>query len=304
MNKGIIYAIKCKENKKHYVGATCAKMYVRWANHKCLLKKGKHYRKDMQADWSSYGEAGFEVIELEKCDRGLMAKKEKEWIDNLGSVANGYNRERELSYYTQSDVLRRIGRPSLPNPNMAFWASVPKEVYYALVSMRDDDWIGFKAMISSGEGVDINLETKRLESKGRAGSGDSGGVVDKLKKDNQVLLNEVGRLSFEKGLLESRWEELKARVPSGVQGVTEAAKRNLDEMWMEAGSRVVGVTAPTNSTPRDLGCAAYPANQPMIGSSAQFEEVDALKARVRELEVENSKLKNLLGGENGAIWGA
>lgn len=60
-----IYAIRCKTNKKMYVGRTTQTVEERIRAHLQLLRKGKHTSKLMQEDFKQYGEDAFEYYELE-----------------------------------------------------------------------------------------------------------------------------------------------------------------------------------------------------------------------------------------------
>lgn len=61
-----IYAIKCKETKRMYIGRTKQSTEERIKAHLTLLRSKKHTNKLMQEDYNQYGEDNFEYYELEK----------------------------------------------------------------------------------------------------------------------------------------------------------------------------------------------------------------------------------------------
>lgn len=62
-----VYAIRCPAGA--YVGRT-RDMRVRWANHRAVLRRGKHHSRRLQAAWDKYGESAFqfEVVSLNPSD--------------------------------------------------------------------------------------------------------------------------------------------------------------------------------------------------------------------------------------------
>lgn len=60
-----IYAIRCKTNKKMYIGRTKQETEERIKAHLTLLRGGKHTNKALQNDFKAYGEDDFEFYELE-----------------------------------------------------------------------------------------------------------------------------------------------------------------------------------------------------------------------------------------------
>lgn len=53
-----IYAIYCDPVDTTYIGKHLD-CWNRWEQHKKMLREGKHYNKDLQADWDKYGEKAF-----------------------------------------------------------------------------------------------------------------------------------------------------------------------------------------------------------------------------------------------------
>ena len=53
-----IYAIRCKETKKMYIGRTRQETEERVKAHLTLLRSNKHTSKLMQEDYNKYGEIG------------------------------------------------------------------------------------------------------------------------------------------------------------------------------------------------------------------------------------------------------
>ena len=94
MNSGIYY-IKNIINNKVYVGSS-VNIYVRWQQHKYMLKHNKHTSKHLQHSWNKYTEKSFEFIVIEICDVNLLIENEQKHIDNLKSYDDefGYNLNR------------------------------------------------------------------------------------------------------------------------------------------------------------------------------------------------------------------
>ena len=61
-----VYFILCVETSRSYIGQS-GLMKQRWANHRTLLRSGKHYNKQMQADWDRFGEDSFVFRVTDEC---------------------------------------------------------------------------------------------------------------------------------------------------------------------------------------------------------------------------------------------
>lgn len=90
----MIYALRCGQTNKHYVGCTAGKLQKRFREHRCLLRAGKHLCQSLQTDWTQYGEGEFTVIPLEPFDAATAAdKREKEmkWMRYFEERGQLYN---------------------------------------------------------------------------------------------------------------------------------------------------------------------------------------------------------------------
>ena len=75
----VIYALT-SPSEAAYIGCT-ANPRKRFREHRCLLRKGIHKSKNLQAAWDDHGEDGFEMIELETCEREVKREREQFWMD-------------------------------------------------------------------------------------------------------------------------------------------------------------------------------------------------------------------------------
>jgi predicted GIY-YIG superfamily endonuclease len=82
-----IYRINNRVNHKVYIGST-SNTERRWAKHLNDLRNGKHTNRDMQHDWSRYGEGAFdlEIVELVEDPQDLL-QRERFWI--IESIRDG-----------------------------------------------------------------------------------------------------------------------------------------------------------------------------------------------------------------------
>ena len=71
-----VYAIRVRETGKCYVGSA-RDIVLRWAQHKSLLRRGKHYCTPLQEEWQRVSEGGFEFTVLEECSSGSVCKVEQ-----------------------------------------------------------------------------------------------------------------------------------------------------------------------------------------------------------------------------------
>ena len=88
-----IYAIRCKNNGKLYIGKT-TKLNERIQAHFSELKNGKHSVKAMIDDFNKYGKDGFEIYILEENVTYENRQKEYEYMRMYNSFDEkyGYNR--------------------------------------------------------------------------------------------------------------------------------------------------------------------------------------------------------------------
>ena len=91
-----IYALRCRDNGRIYIGRTNEPIRERFKKHVYNLNHNKHKSKMMQSDYNKYGKAGFEMFEVFKTDDLEYAKRlEKIVMITLGGnrKENGYNRQ-------------------------------------------------------------------------------------------------------------------------------------------------------------------------------------------------------------------
>ena len=93
-----IYKIQNKVNGKVYVGAS-RNIKARFRQHKSTLRNNVHICKELQSEYTEYGEDQFFHEVLEVCDEELLNKREQFWTDKLKSNnANyGYNRRKDVT---------------------------------------------------------------------------------------------------------------------------------------------------------------------------------------------------------------
>jgi hypothetical protein len=89
-----IYGIFCFYTNKVYVGCTKYKLAKRMREHRCLLKKGTHASKSLQADWNKF-EYGFFIDTLEELQEpaSVSQKRERElfWMRHYEKDGCLYN---------------------------------------------------------------------------------------------------------------------------------------------------------------------------------------------------------------------
>ena len=97
-----IYAIRCCENGRLYIGKT-TNLDCRIQTHFSNLKNGKHSSKLMMEDFKKYGKDAFEVYILEENVPYEQRKKEYEYMRKYNSFDEkyGYNRGDKRNITTQ-----------------------------------------------------------------------------------------------------------------------------------------------------------------------------------------------------------
>lgn len=97
MNTGI-YAIQHTVSGRLYVGSA-VNFAARWRVHLCLLRKGTHHSKHLQAAWNKYGEPAFVFKKLLVCTKEHLVMYEQRCIDGYRSFERkfGFNARREAS---------------------------------------------------------------------------------------------------------------------------------------------------------------------------------------------------------------
>lgn len=94
-----VYEIKNVKNGKRYIGSTKKSFDIRWEQHRKNLRKNNHINNHLQHAWNKYGEESFEFSVIEEfsdsVDDEKLSRVEKNWIDELDAVDEGYNILRE-----------------------------------------------------------------------------------------------------------------------------------------------------------------------------------------------------------------
>ncbi len=93
-----IYELVCIPTQKRYIGCTKVgekALKKRMREHRCLLKKGAHSEKLLQADWDMHGEVGFAMLTLarlpEDCSIADKRTAEKRWMEYYKAKDRLYN---------------------------------------------------------------------------------------------------------------------------------------------------------------------------------------------------------------------
>ena len=95
---GGVYAIRCSENKKVYVGAT-KNLKLRIKQHLYAITNPESNH-PLQEDYSKYGleSIQFEIVEsVDDCQK--LSQRESFWINELGALHNGYNRQEPNAHH-------------------------------------------------------------------------------------------------------------------------------------------------------------------------------------------------------------
>lgn len=100
---GGVYAIKNLLNGKMYIGST-RDFKTRWANHRRLLRRGKHHSPYLQNAYNKIGEKHFVFIMIEACEcvHDTLVFLEQKYIDELNPEYNVLNKAKMSS----DDALR------------------------------------------------------------------------------------------------------------------------------------------------------------------------------------------------------
>lgn len=80
-----IYALRCSESGRCYVGRSCA-IGTRVMAHIYILRNGTHDNNALQADFVKYGESSFDYVvlkELRNYSKQAMLDEEKKYIDSF-----------------------------------------------------------------------------------------------------------------------------------------------------------------------------------------------------------------------------
>lgn len=70
-----VYSIKNTVNGREYIGQTSINFYDRWKDHRRHLRRGDHVNKELQSDWTKYGESGFDFVILEVTDIPVVIER-------------------------------------------------------------------------------------------------------------------------------------------------------------------------------------------------------------------------------------
>lgn len=88
-----VYTIENTATGKLYVGSAAISFSKRWNVHRCLLRKGLHHSKHLQAAWNMHGEEAFVFSILVETDPEYAVHEEQFWINTLCTYDRtyGYN---------------------------------------------------------------------------------------------------------------------------------------------------------------------------------------------------------------------
>lgn len=86
--KATVYRILHIATGRCYVGHTTKRVAARFAEHRYLLRAGKHHSKFLQNAWVKYGEYAFVFETLEECDEEHKLVREQHFMDQLESCFN------------------------------------------------------------------------------------------------------------------------------------------------------------------------------------------------------------------------
>lgn len=87
-----VYEMVNKQNGKVYVGSS-VDIRARIRGHICLLNRGTHHGRHLQAAWNKHGEAAFIFHVLELCPAAQLIERESFWMKQklVLDPARGYN---------------------------------------------------------------------------------------------------------------------------------------------------------------------------------------------------------------------
>ncbi len=85
-----IYVIRNTVNGMCYVGSS-SNIAKRWSAHKCK-STWKNCSNELYVDIQYYGLDKFKFEVLEECSIDELHKKEREYMEQLGTIENGYNK--------------------------------------------------------------------------------------------------------------------------------------------------------------------------------------------------------------------
>lgn len=109
-----VYEILCRVSGKSYVGSS-VQIYVRWAQHRRLLRKGTHPSPRLQRAWSKHGEENFHFSVLEECAREGRFAREQHYLDMA---------PRDYNSMPKVTVITREMRKKMVDATRAYKASI------------------------------------------------------------------------------------------------------------------------------------------------------------------------------------
>lgn len=86
-----IYKIVNDINDKVYIGATHYNLGKRWKEHLQDARKTRCNERPLYHAINMYGEEHFRICLIEECTSNILYEREKYWINEYNSFANGYN---------------------------------------------------------------------------------------------------------------------------------------------------------------------------------------------------------------------
>lgn len=167
MNSGI-YKILNKVTGKFYIGSA-VNLKARWTQHTGKLRSNIHPNRYLQASWNLYGDASFEFIILEYCNKDSLPEREQFWID----TTNCCNREVGYNLYviagsplgTKWTEERKVeARERMKN----FRHTEEAKAKMSQIKREQDKEIG-RRISASKMGHSVSEETRNKISKGNAG---------------------------------------------------------------------------------------------------------------------------------------
>lgn len=115
MSTYTIYAIKCIETKRMYIGRTRQPVEERIKAHLTLLRSKKHTNKLMQEDYNRYGEDTFEYYELEIGIEFKDRSREVFYMDKYKTCNSKYGYNTNDNHSRAKGCIKKIqGMPEIP----------------------------------------------------------------------------------------------------------------------------------------------------------------------------------------------
>jgi len=87
-----VYQIQNNQDRKgkRYIGSS-VNVELRWSNHRCDLRAGRHVNRHLQRAFEKRGEAAFILTILEECAQDGLLEREQWWLDTAREKGEIYN---------------------------------------------------------------------------------------------------------------------------------------------------------------------------------------------------------------------